>query len=249
MSAGTFLDIVCLKRGDLYRADDVNRLRGMFRRQLTVPHRLHCLTDDPAGLHGDIAVHPLPAYDFCDWDIGNGRKEIVFSDDFLGLNGRHLLSVDVDLVLVGNVDFLLDRPEEDFLIARGRNQAGNTRGHAAILRHRVGTMTHLWDDLVRDPAAAAATCQHHRGLPGQISDQHWLDHNIADMRFFEDGRIVYFRQDCNAYADHANPEGIAAPPEGARIVSFAGKMKPQHVMHGSYQNCRHAPFVAEYWRA
>ncbi|TCK31149.1 hypothetical protein EV667_1254 [Ancylobacter aquaticus] len=241
------LHVNCFKWGDLYAADDVNRLRAMFLRNLTIPHVFHCVTDTAEGLRPDILVHPLPSYDFCDWDLGNARKLALFSDNFLGLNGELLVQSDIDMVVIGNVDFLADRPEENFLIARGRNQSGNTRGHSAILRHRVGTMTHLWEDLVKDPAAAAATCQHHRGLPGQISDQRWLDRKLAEMTFLEDGRVAYFRQDCNAYADHDNPQGEALPPEKARIISFAGKMKPQHVMDGSYQNCRHAPFVAAHW--
>jgi hypothetical protein len=242
------LHVNCFKWGDLYSADDVNRLRAMFLRHLTVPHVFHCVTDDPEGLRPDIEVHPLPSYDFCDWDLGNGRKLLLFSDNYLGLNGELVVQTDIDMVLIGNVDFLADRPEEDFLIVRGRNQSGNTRGHSAILRHRIGTLTHLWDRLVADPASAVATCQHHRGAPGHISDQRWLDRNLDEMPFFEDGRVVYFRQDCNAYAEHDNPKGEATPPPGARIVSFAGKMKPQHVLQGSYQNCRHAPFVAVHWR-
>jgi hypothetical protein len=238
----------CFKWGDLYSADDVNRLRAMFLRCLTVPHVFHCVTDNPEGLRPDILVHPLPRYDFCDWDIGNARKLVLFSDNFLALNGELLVQTDIDMVLIGNVDFLADRPEEDFLVARGRNQSGNTRGHCALLRHRVGTLTHVWEDLVKAPEHAVATCQHHRGQPGHISEQRWLDRTLADMSFLEDGRVVYFRQDCNAYADHEHPEGEALPPEGARIVSFAGKIKPQHVISGSYQNCRHAPFVAAHWR-
>ncbi|RYE61755.1 MAG: hypothetical protein EOO83_06585, partial [Oxalobacteraceae bacterium] len=135
------IHISCFMWGDLYTADDVNRLRAMFLRQLTAPHVFHCLIDQPDGLRDDIVVHPLPNYDFCDWDIGNARKLAVFSDDFLGLNGALLIQIDIDMVLIDNVDFLTERPEEDFLIVRGRNQSGNTRGHSALLRLRVGTMT------------------------------------------------------------------------------------------------------------
>lgn len=243
----TLLHVHAFKWGDMYSADDVNRLCAMFARHLSLPHVFHCSTDAPAGLRSDIVVHPLPSYDFCSWDIGNGRKTAVFGRNFIGLEGELLVQTDIDMVLVGNVDFLADRPDEDFLIGRGRNQAHATRGHAAIVRLRIGTMPHVWERLVADPAHAVAVAQHHRSPPGHISEQRWLDGAIPDMRFFEDGRIVYFRQDCNAHADHDSPTGIAAPPDGARIVSFAGKMKPQHVMDGSSGNWRHAPFVRDHW--
>lgn len=243
----TVLHIHAFKWGDMYGAEDVNRLRAMLARNLTVPHVFHCSTEAPEGLRPDIVVHPLPAVDFCDWDPGFARKVAIFSADFLGLEGELLLQIDLDMVIIGNVDFVADRPEEDFLIARGRNQASNSRGHSAIMRHRIGTMTDVWERLIADPGHAVAVAQSHRNPPGYICDQRWVDYAIPDMHFFEDGRIVYFRQDCNARADHQNPTGIAAPPEGARIVSFAGKMKPQHVMDGSSGTWRHAPFVRQHW--
>ncbi len=241
------LHIHTFKWGSMYTADDANRLYAMFQRNLTLPHQFHCSTDDVAGLRPEITAHLLPSYDFCDWDIGHGRKLEVFRKDFLGLEGQLLVQTDIDMVLIGNVDFLADRPEEDFLIARGKNQARNTRGHSAIFRHRIGTRTAVWDSMVADPATAVAVAQHFRSPPGVISDQCWIDAKLPEVEFFKDGRIVYFRQDCNAFAKVENPRGKARPPRGARIVSFAGRIKPEQVMHGSYSNCRHAPFVAEHW--
>jgi hypothetical protein len=241
------LHIHTYKWGTLYNSDDVNRLYAMFRRNLTIPHQFHCSTDDDAGLRPEILVHRLPVHTFCDWDIGHGRKLEVFKRDFLGLQGELLIQTDIDMVLIGNVDFLAARPEEDFLIARGRNQANNTRGHSAIFRLRVGTRTDVWESVVSNPAEAVALAQHHRSPPGVISDQDYIDIKLKDVEFFDAGHIVYFGKDCNAFSKVENPRGTAVVPKGARIVSFAGRIKPEHVMHGSYSNCRHAPFVAEHW--
>lgn len=239
--------ISCFKWGDLYSTGDVNRLRAMFARHLTRPHVFHCLTDDPKSLRPDIVVHPLPDYSFAPRDCGNGRKLAVYMPSFLGLEGRLLLQIDIDVVLIGNVDFLFDRPEVDFMIARGRNQASNTRGHGAVVRVRVGALPHLWHDFVADPEGTVAYCQHHRGAPGHVSDQRYLDWKLKKIPFFEDWRVVYFRHDCNAFADTLLPEGHAVPPKDARVVSFAGRIKPQMVMSSPHDNCRHAPFVARHW--
>ena len=245
--ADDIVHVSCFKWGDLYSADDVNRLRAMFARHLTRLHVFHCVTDNPQGLHPHIVTHSLPDYSFAPRDIGLGRKLAVYMPDFIGLEGQLLVQTDIDVVLVGNVDFLFDRPEVDFMIARGRNQSGNTRGHGAVVRLRVGALPTLWQDLLADPEGTAAHCQHHRGAPGHVSEQRYLDWKLAEMAFFEDGRVVYFRQDCNAYAETVNPTGHAIPPHGARIVSFAGRVKPQMVMNGPYDTCRHAPFVAQHW--
>ncbi|WP_395541500.1 hypothetical protein [Neotabrizicola sp. sgz301269] len=239
--------INCFKWGNLYSADDVNRLHAMFARQLSIPHIFHCVTDDTQGLRDSIRAHPMPDYGFAPRDCGNGKKLAVFMPGFLGLEGQLLLQVDIDVVLIDKVDFLFDHPQNDFMVARGRNQAGNTRGHCAVMRVRVGAMPHLWTDFVADPEGTVARCQHHRGAAGFVSDQRYLDWKLQEMAYFRDGSIVYFRQDCGAYADHPLPQGIAAPPAGASIISFAGQIKPAMVKDGPHGTCRHAPFVAEHW--
>lgn len=164
-----FVHISCFKWGNPYSADDVNRLRAMFARHLTIPHTFHCLTDNPDGLRPDITVHPMPDYGFAPRDCGLGRKLAVYMPNFLGLQGKLLVQIDVDVVLTGNVDFLFDRPDEDFMIARGRNQAYNMCGHGAAMRLRVDTLPQLWTDFVADPESVVARCQHHRGAPGHVS--------------------------------------------------------------------------------
>ncbi len=243
----TTVHINCFKWGALYSADDVNRLRGIFARQLTIPHVFHCVTNEIENLRSDIVTHPLPDFSFTGRDCGNGRKLAIFMPDFLGLQGKLMVQIDIDMVLIGNVDFLFDRPEDDFMIARGRNQASNTRGHSAVQRLRVGALPHLWGDFLADPDGVVYRCQHHRGAPGHVSDQRYLDWKLEEMPIFEEGSVVYFRQDYSAFASDVLPDGEAVPPEGARIVSFAGRIEPQMVMNGPYDTCRHAPFVARHW--
>ena len=39
-------NVVCIKWGEKYSAEYVNRLYGMVQRQLSLPHRFVCLTED-----------------------------------------------------------------------------------------------------------------------------------------------------------------------------------------------------------
>ena len=254
------LHIVCFKWKKLYSAADVNTLRAMVARNLTVPHTFHCVTDDPKELDPAIVAHPLILPERIRHDIGNGRKLQSFGTDFLGLEGQFAVISDIDVVIVGNLDFLADRPDQDFLITRGHLQFANTRGHSAFYRIKIGSHAYLWDWLVADPEGAATTCQHHRGAPGHISDQRWLDRQVETMNFFPDGKIVYFRHHCSARGQYVLGKlgerlglstalfGIAAPPPGAAVVSFAGQPKPQMVAHRHHDLFRRAPFVAKHWR-
>lgn len=254
----SFLHIICYKWGKRYPAEEVNILRASVKRNLGIPHRFHCLTDDPAGLDEDIIVHPLPGPDL----PGNGPKIFTFSEGFLGLSSHdHVVSLDVDLVIVGNLDWLAERPEEDFLIAKQRNNKAGLRAHGAVYRLRVGSQREIWDDFISDTKDRAAR------FPGNMSnafsEQRWLEHKFADREFrhFDTNRIIVFRKDCEALAGSAAlgkragrlglttaPFGTAKlPGKGEAIVSFAGSVNPRDVLNTHHGHFRRAPFVKAHW--
>jgi hypothetical protein len=255
----TSIDVACLKWGPMYTADEVNRLHAMVVRHLPAEVTFHCVTDDATGLDPSIRVHDLEPYLVVDWDMGVGRKLCAFSRDFIGLEGAHVVFIDIDMVVIDDLGFLLERPDEDFIVVRGHNQYGGARPHMALYRHRIGSMTRIWDDALADPAAAIATCQHHRGAPGHINDQSWLDLNVPDMAFFPDGVLAYYRQDCGAQGRYPLGSvgrrlglstalwGVARPPVGTRVVSFAGRTNPGDVADHHHHEWRRAPFVKEHW--
>src|SRR5690606_19314760 len=61
---GTVKQIICIKWGTKFGPEFVNRLYGMVARNITPPFRLYCFTDDGSGLHPDIAVRPLPEFEY-----------------------------------------------------------------------------------------------------------------------------------------------------------------------------------------
>ena len=61
---GTVKQIICIKWGTKFGPEFVNRLHAMVARNITPPFRLYCFTDDGGGLHPDIAVRPLPEFDY-----------------------------------------------------------------------------------------------------------------------------------------------------------------------------------------
>jgi len=48
------VNVVCLKWGIKYDREYVNRLYSMVERNLTIPHRFICVTDDPRELNPAI---------------------------------------------------------------------------------------------------------------------------------------------------------------------------------------------------
>lgn len=93
MTSSEPLTVVCLKWGEKYGTDYVNKLSAMVRRNLTLPYRFVCMTDNPRGLNCETA--PL-IRDLAGW----WGKITLFSHT---LPGR-LLFFDLDTVITGNID-------------------------------------------------------------------------------------------------------------------------------------------------
>lgn len=243
------LHIICYKWGTLYGPEYVNILANMVHRNLSVPHTFHCITDDPQGLAPDIETHEIPELGF----EGIWRKLMTFQDDFLGLNGQFVVSIDIDVVIVSSLDFLADEPEKDFIIARNWSQS-EIRGSGSLYRLKVGSQPEIWNKFIADPETAID--QNH-GKTRLIGEQKWLNTHIRKFNFFPEGKVVSYKKHCNskgriytiAGIELLNTArfGIAKPPAEAALISFHGDPSPQQVMHSIFGRWRHAPFVKDHW--
>ena len=244
------LHVICYKWGSAYGPDYVNILAAMVKRHLNVPHSFHCITDAPSGLDPRIISHSLPDYGF----EGIWRKLMTFQDNFLGLNGQYVLSIDLDVVIVDTLDFTADHPEHDFMIARNWSRSG-VRGSGCLYRLKVGSHTEIWDHFIRDPESAID--QHH-GKTRLIGEQKWLNAHFAEFSFFPDGKVVSYKRHCHSKGRIYNIGSIellntarwgqAKPPPGAALISFHGDPSPEQVRHSHWQRWRQAPFVQKHWR-
>lgn len=248
------IHVVCYRWGTLYSVDYVNRLYAMVKRNLDCNLTFHCVTDSFEGLNQEIVPHEIP-----DLGIeGIWRKLMTFQKDFLGLEGELLVSFDIDVVIVGSLNFLLDRPEEPFIIAKnwGR-KPGGSRGSGSVYRLRVGSQSEIWDDFISDPNKAI---DNHHGKNRLIGEQKWLNAHFDEFVFFPDEKVVSFKRHCHAKGHSIGGEwgeklglttaiwGKAAPPPNASVVSFHGDPLPVHVRSGRYGRWRHAPFVQQHWK-
>ena len=55
--------IICMKWGDKYGPEYVNRLYNMVSRHLTLDFQMVCLTDDSSGIVPAIKCYPIPEMD------------------------------------------------------------------------------------------------------------------------------------------------------------------------------------------
>jgi hypothetical protein len=191
--------VVCIKVGTKYGPEYVNRLASMVETHLTRPHEFVCLTDEPSGVNCPTA--PVGT------DLPGWWAKLVLFKPHPSLAGRRIIFLDLDTVIVGNMDFVLDY-DGPLAILRDFYRP-NGYGSAILSISPLGNPG-VWE-------------QFEKGMMRQYhGDQDWIQ---ACMRgdLWQDlspGKIVSYKVHCQ--------EGV---PSEASIVCFHGEPRPHQVSH------------------
>ncbi|WP_409188442.1 hypothetical protein [Bradyrhizobium sp. RDM4] len=218
------LSVVCWKwkpkpgYRSAFSSANVNMLRAMVARHYARPHRFICVTDEAAGIEPGIEVIPL-------WDDYASvaspcgarqpscyRRLKAFSKEAATLFGPRFVSLDLDVVVTGDLVPLWDRPEE-FVIWGDTSPKTPYNGSMFLLT--AGARRQVWEDFdpVKSPARGRAL-----GYFG--SDQAWIGACLGprEAKWGRADGVYSYRLDVRSAA--------GALPDDARIVMFHGHVDP-----------------------
>ena len=199
--------------------ETVYALREMLRRHYHKPHRFVCVTDEPEALSGieaipiwsDLSTMPSPlghSYPSC------YRRLKVFAPDAGELFGERLVSIDLDMVITGDVTPLFDR-REDFVIWGESDFPGRQHYCGSLWMLKTGTRTKVWTEFNPKTSPSEARKAGSRG-----SDQAWLSYILGP------GEATWGRKDgVYSYRKHIARMNNQLPAD-ARVVAFHGKTDP-----------------------
>lgn len=187
----------------------------MIRRHLTLPHTLAVVTNLPGDYGPDVEVIASPG-EFEDVRIPTWkearpqcfRRLSMFRKDAASIFGAdRIVCTDLDLVVCDSLDPVLD-VKEDFKITRGT--FASRRYNGSLISLKLGSRPHAYDDFTPEKAAQAG--RKHVG-----SDQSWLSHCLPDEKVWTPDDGVCFWM-------------ASYSIEKARMVFFAGAVKPWHLV-------------------
>lgn len=163
--------IVCLKHGDKYSSDYVNKLYNMCQRNTTVKYKFACITEDSTNLNKEIIVIPIPKGKLKGW----WYKPYVFSRE-IPIEGT-ILFLDLDIVIIKNIDHLWTYEPTKFCIIRDfnrKNIIGYNKFNSSIFKFEKGTLPFVWENLILN---YSQTNQMH-------GDQDWIFKQIKNNFVF-----------------------------------------------------------------
>jgi hypothetical protein len=176
------ITVAMVKSRPGYNAAYVNRLAAAVHDNLSVPHRMVCLTDDPAGIK--CSTKKLPAM-----VAGHGWWAKLALHRPGVLSGK-VLYLDLDTLIVGNLDFL-DGYEGEFACLRDFYRPD---GYGSGVMLWNAAQPQIWNDW--------------KGSDHPLGDQGWLEQKVPGADRLQDlypGKFVSFKVHC----EQALPENAA----------------------------------------
>jgi hypothetical protein len=212
-----------------YTVDHVHKMRNMLERNVTVPYRFVCITDDPTGLECET----IPLWE--KYEGGGCYHRLKVFDPEFDLLGDRFAWIDLDAVIVGNIDHILN-VDTDFAINR-YPYGGRPHQHynGALVVANKGARPQLWKEFNPDTTPRfIANLNDERRLLG--SDQAFISHVLGpNERTFSESDGIYeamtlekrtlrpgFRS--TRVCDYVQKE--LPKPQNASIIMFSGPRDP-----------------------
>jgi hypothetical protein len=227
--------VLCVRFGNRYGREYVERLRNMVSRHLTIPYEFVCLTDDQHPIDGVRSiVRPNEGYAKGWW------HKVHMFDPNLGIKGR-ILYFDLDVVIHNSVDKLIENYQTEFLGIRDFNRKFNPLWNilnSSIMSWPAGSHSDIFTTFKSNPKQA-------QKLHG---DQDWI-WNIAKSRitFWPESWIQSYKWEIRERNETIFQNGkrsfrtVKNPkiPDACCVCVFHGDPKPEEVQD---------PFVIDNWR-
>jgi hypothetical protein len=241
--------LICLKWGDRYGSDYVNRLYSAAMRNTSRPLRVVCFTDQPAGIRGEVEVKAMPEFDLPErMRFHPFRRMFIFQKELADLSGN-VLHLDLDLLITGSIDGFFDyKPEKEFVVCENWTQIGQGIGNMSVFRFRIGALTRVWERFRPDPMAMMDLYR---------NSQTFVCRTLGEVEFFPPEWCLSFKHSLIPRWPLNFFQTPALPPD-AKVVAFTGKPDMDEAARGEwpvnkpwkklYKHIRPTPWIADHWK-
>jgi hypothetical protein len=200
----------------------VNTLRKMVARHYDAPHRFCCVTDDAEGLDPEVEVIP-DWKDFADLPAPSGprnpscyRRLRAFDPNIGDVFGPRFVSMDLDLVITGDLKPVVNRPEDFVIFA---DTTPKTFYNGSLMLMTAGARPQVWERF--DPATSIPLA---RSAGHMGSDQAWISYCLGpkEAKWTTADGVYSFR-------NHLGGEGqnpARQLPPNAKVIVWHGAHDP-----------------------
>lgn len=243
-------NVICMKWGDKFGPEYVNRLYKMVEKNLTVEHKFVCFTDNAKGLIEGIETRPLPEMDLDKTLPERGwRKLTVFGEKLAYLEGQALF-LDLDIVIVNNIDSFFEA-EGEFLIIKDWDFKNDIIGNSSVFRFDIGKYPEVLSNFIENGEKVR---ERHRNEQAYLS---YAIKKIGDkqnrelLKYWDKSWCVSFKRNCLRKFP-LNYFMQPKFPANAKIIIFHGRPTPSQALKGyfgkmGFRYVKPTKWISKYW--
>lgn len=239
-------NIICMKWGTKYGPEYVNNLYSMVARNLTLPFRFVCFTDNGEGVREEVEVMPLPEMDLPDGAERGWRKLSTFKEDF-PLDGK-ILFIDLDTVIVDNIDDFFNIGGDFFMIKHWAPSEKHGKGESAVYRYNSKIHHEIYDYFMSHIDEVKNNFRHEQAF---LTD--WMEKRNK-LAFWPDAWTPSFKYNCmSPFPVNFIKQPLI--PEGAKMIIFHGNPTPSQAKEGKVKGIkkflrfiRPVAWIDKHWR-
>ncbi len=252
-------NVICIFWKGNYDVDSVNKLYSMVKRNMK-KHELkfYCITNVKQGFSQGIIKKPLPVMKCAKEDVKWAYlKEAGLCDNNIGgLKGQRVLFFDLDVVITGSLDEMIDySKEDDFVIINDWNTKGNHVGQASCYSWRVGKLGFIKEYFEKNPKKVIKEFY--------TASQEYLSYKVI-QKF---GKLNFWPEEwCLSFKFsllppwYLRPWKMAKLPKSCKVLAFHGRPKIEDAIVGRwspkkvpffkriYKTIKPCPWLKKYWK-
>lgn len=217
--------VVCMKWGNKFGPQYVNRLYKMVKRNLSLPFRFICFTDDNTGINANIDVRELPHMDLDSSRPERGWRKLSIFKNVFDSEGTALF-LDLDIVIRSSIDDFF-KVEKDFVIIKDWDFPKDIIGNSSVFKFEVNKNSDVYEYFINN---SEKIYQSFRNEQAYLS---YKMHEKNILSFWDKDWCLSFKRNC-LYPFPLNYIFAAREPQNAKIVVFHGKPTPQQAIDGYF---------------
>lgn len=246
---------ICMKWGQRYPADYVNRMHAMIERNIGgEAFQLVCFTEDATGVRAGVDIRPLPPFEpVPEWMRWKPWRKLSLMNGDLpaDLVGRDALFIDLDVVITGDLRPFFTFHPGKYCVIENWTKAGQNIGNTSVFRYNIGKYPEIFTRFMANPEGARAN--------GVTNEQEFISatlHPRGEQHFWPAAWCRSFKESLLPIW----PLRLWQParlPDDCRIAVFHGKPDPDEARDGKwpapwyqkfYKTTQPTHWIAEYWR-
>lgn len=216
-------NVICIKWGTKFGADYVNRLYNMVEKNLKIPHRFVCFTDNDAGLADGIEVRDLPPFEEKKIPDKAWRKLSLFNEKLADLEGTALF-LDLDIVIKGDLSPFFEK-EGEFIIIKDWDFPKDIIGNSSVFRFEIGKHPDVLENFYKEDNTIRDRYKNEQAFLSNMIN------NKGILSYWDKSWCVSFKRNC-LRPFPLNFFQMPIDPENAKIIVFHGRPTPEQALAG-----------------